>query len=703
MSDSYLKYKSILFYISNEQSFIKCTIDNNIVYCENKIICSDIESKHFKIKHMSFYVFLQTYGINNHDPNHILYDSVINLPFDLLPVYKKDDDFNTFVKLFTSFSTLSTTCYDTKKYEKHIPDFTSIEKCKMSVIENNTNKEFSNFNQRIYHAGSNDNLLEHGVNIVKSIFNYNDVGTVSEKEIINTLSYMFDYLKRGIMVGIKKNKIVLFLPFSKHNYENDYYEELYFDKNDKKKLQQLKKQPNNTNLHKQLENTVKYYFKKHKINSNDVIWDRRKWFANNCFFRYDNYEGDKLLLQYLDMLIDVCNNRQINDCVFMLNLRDFPILRKDKKHPYSHIINKSIPDVYKKNNFCPVFSLGSSEHYDDIPLITQDDWRIISQKYYPEKCTNEYMIDDIIPVKWSDKKSMAIFRGAASGCGITFNTNMRLKATAISKHNPLLLDAGLTSFNKRIKKIPNDKIDSINTFNVKRKEFMSYNEKLKYKYILNIDGHVTAFRLGHELQMNSVILLVKSHYYIWFMPYLKPYEHYVPIKCDLSDLIDRINWCKKNDDKCKKIVENANRFYKKYMTLDGAYDYMASKLNNIILYNDEKCIEKIAVIVFYDGKNYENMILYNYKLNKMLINKKVNYKILIVESKENEFMNIGFNYISNIDTFDNYIFTNVSDIKMLQQKSISHSSVKTQFSATPIKIQYENIHKNCYHIIVDNK
>ena len=75
---------------------------------------------------------------------------------------------------------------------------------------------------------------------------------------------------------------------------------------------------------------------------------------------------------------------------------------------------------------------------------------------------------------------------------------------------------------------------------LERKEYMEYNEKLKYKYILNIDGHITAFRLGHELQMNSVILLTESHYYIWFMSDLIPYVHYVPIKCDLSDLIEQI-------------------------------------------------------------------------------------------------------------------------------------------------------------------
>ena len=29
-------------------------------------------------------------------------------------------------------------------------------------------------------------------------------------------------MKRGILVGIKSNKIALFLPFSKYNYKNDF-------------------------------------------------------------------------------------------------------------------------------------------------------------------------------------------------------------------------------------------------------------------------------------------------------------------------------------------------------------------------------------------------------------------------------------------------------------------------------------------------
>ena len=84
-----------------------------------------------------------------------------------------------------------------------------------------------------------------------------------------------------------------------------------------------------------------------------------------------------------------------------------------------------------------------------------------------------------------------------------------------------------------------------------------------------MDGSVSAFRLGYELSMNSVILKVNSDYKMWYSDLLEPMVHYIPIKKDCSDLVKKIEWCKKNDDKCKKIAQNAVKFYKKYLSEKG--------------------------------------------------------------------------------------------------------------------------------------
>ena len=155
------------------------------------------------------------------------------------------------------------------------------------------------------------------------------------------------------------------------------------------------------------------------------------------------------------------------------------------------------------------------------------------------------------------KKAVAIFRGSSTGCGTTYATNMRIKAASLSQKFSNILDAGITKWKARPRKQMGQKylqtIDknlissSYPQTYLPLKSNMSPEDQSKYKYILNIDGHVSAFRLSLELSMGSVILLVDSDYNLWFKKYLVAWTHYVPIKADLSDLISQIRWCQKND------------------------------------------------------------------------------------------------------------------------------------------------------------
>ena len=71
-------------------------------------------------------------------------------------------------------------------------------------------------------------------------------------------------------------------------------------------------------------------------------------------------------------------------------------------------------------------------------------------------------------------------------------------------------------------------------------------EQRKYKYIINIDGHVKAFRLSMELGSGCVGFTCESEWKLWYSNMLIPYKHYVPVKSDLSDyLIEQINGVEK--------------------------------------------------------------------------------------------------------------------------------------------------------------
>ncbi len=135
----------------------------------------------------------------------------------------------------------------------------------------------------------------------------------------------------------------------------------------------------------------------------------------------------------------------------------------------------------------------------------------------------------------------------------------------------------------KTKKILNEKY--LQTINIEKEapkvSPLTPEEQSKYKYIINIDGHVSAFRLSLEMSMGCCILLVKSTipnetfgWKMWFSHLLKPYIHYVPVKSDLSDLIEKIQWCRDNDEKCKEISQEALKFYQTYLSRESILDYM---------------------------------------------------------------------------------------------------------------------------------
>jgi len=65
-----------------------------------------------------------------------------------------------------------------------------------------------------------------------------------------------------------------------------------------------------------------------------------------------------------------------------------------------------------------------------------------------------------------------------------------------------------------------------------------------------------------------------------------PYETYIPCEIDWSDLIDKINYVKDNESKCKDIVQNSRELLKKKYTIENLLTYwhgMFSNMDTIIL------------------------------------------------------------------------------------------------------------------------
>lgn len=92
-----------------------------------------------------------------------------------------------------------------------------------------------------------------------------------------------------------------------------------------------------------------------------------------------------------------------------------------------------------------------------------------------------------------------------------------------------------------------------------------------------IEKNSAACRYGFMMRLGSVILKVAPRQVadrMWYFPLLKPYVDHVPVKADLSDLEEKIRWCRQNDDKCREIAANCLKLYEKYVSRSGLLDYV---------------------------------------------------------------------------------------------------------------------------------
>jgi len=594
-----------------------------------------------------------------------------------------------------------------------------------------TNPRFKSFDQLYFHAGDIKDLDKYAFLPLRYYYSLNYLNEDKKKNddankklgkssvklyklyknidyesIMNTFNYMFKKFKKGIFVIIRNNKLVLFLPFSNFYYKNNWVQQTYFSEEDKKLLaESLKKEVRSSSeyskIKRDLDKTIiefqrKYpeQFKHHKINFN-----RSKWVANNCYFRnqYPEYEGSLNVNIYKSMLDALLKERFVPDVEFFINPRDFPVLKKDLTEPYNHLFDSEkikVEAEFLVEKMCPIFSKSGTDKFADLLIPNEDDWARVSNKFFTDKCIDSYRADVIskFNLNWEDKRDQCIFRGSATGCGITLETNMRLMAADLSVDNFDLLDAGITDWNQKPKKYMGDPIRIIDTsklrFGLANK--IDNIQKSGYKYILNIDGHVSACRLSSELGMNSVVLLVDSPYKLWFSDMLEDGVHYILVKKDLSNLIEKIKWCIGHDKECKKIAENARKFYLKYLEKDGIFNYLQEYLIAIHKNKVKKdCLnlggvlagptKNIAIIACFrdleNGERERERRIYVQLMNKLLA-PYCNFHIYIIEqSDDGELFNIGKlknigyeiankknNHDKKLRGFDHFIFTDIDVI-----------------------------------------
>ena len=274
-----------------------------------------------------------------------------------------------------------------------------------------------------------------------------------------------------------------------------------------------------------LDHEINKTLKRKKIESRTKTWRRM-----GCIIK--PFKAESTFANEWTPFLDKVKGR-LPDGVFILSLSD------------SLLLPESL-----EGSYLPAFAYSGKVGYKDIPIPNYDD--LFDNK-----------IGDV-KTDWAVKKDVAVFRGGSTGCGGTAETNQRLKLATMRSPD---LDVGITKYTSHLKFISPEEIE------VAKKvadpvPTLTWDQQSEYKYLIHVDGNVLAYRLLKSMLTKSVILRVKSDFIHWADKYMKPNEHYIEVKADLSDLQEKVDWCKAHDEECKKIAEAGYEFAVKVLRDD---------------------------------------------------------------------------------------------------------------------------------------
>ncbi|XP_050438483.1 protein O-glucosyltransferase 2-like [Adelges cooleyi] len=307
---------------------------------------------------------------------------------------------------------------------------------------------------------------------------------------------------------------------------------------------------------------------------------------NNLIFRkcYGEYTGFKMFMD--NLLLSLSRKVDLPDLEFFVNLGDWPLSTS-------------------KNKF-PIFSWCGSKSTSDIVMPTYDITES-SLENMGRVSLDMLSVQSNIDKQWSEKIPKAFWMGRDS-------SKQRLSLIEISKQHPDLINASITNFffykDLKEKYGPGKKPISFFAF-------------FDYKYQLNLDGTVAAYRFPYLLAGNSLVLKQESEYYEHFYNELEPWVHFVPVKRNLENLVDLIKQMAADDTKAKEISRNGQNYARNNLTPQNILCYYMLLLQNygklltsrVEVRDDMEAVTspKINSKVVCECENSENQIKTNLK------------------------------------------------------------------------------------------
>lgn len=159
----------------------------------------------------------------------------------------------------------------------------------------------------------------------------------------------------------------------------------------------------------------------------------------------------------------------------------------------------------------------------------------------------------------------------------SFELCNRARLCEIGRKHPHLVDAKLAY-------IP-ESYDSIRGMAEERGYVADYtqpSDQLRYKYLISTDGStIDDTRIYWMLSSGSLVFKQITPLLPFGLPALQPWKHFVPVKEDFSDLVEKVEWARANNDACRAMAARASHFARRFFTEEEILHYVYRVLRHV--------------------------------------------------------------------------------------------------------------------------
>ncbi|XP_031559998.1 protein O-glucosyltransferase 1-like [Actinia tenebrosa] len=261
------------------------------------------------------------------------------------------------------------------------------------------------------------------------------------------------------------------------------------------------------------------------------IINHKLYREKECMFPFRCKGVEHFLLEIIDKLPDM---------EMIINVRDWP---------QSPVWNEPLP----------VFSFSKTSNEVDIMYPAWTFWEGGPAVWpiYPTglgrwDLMREALIKKSDEWPWEKKTPKAFFRGSRT-------SSERDPLVILSREHPDLADAKYT-------KNQAWKSDADTLYEAPAKE-VPLEDHCQHKYLFNFRGVAASFRYKHLFLCKSLVFHVGDEWLEFFYKALKPWVHYIPVKTDLSDARDLLEFAIANDNVAQQIAERGYTFIKEHLRM----------------------------------------------------------------------------------------------------------------------------------------